>query len=221
MKHQIKLPVYVPRFGLAAIILALLSGPAFAADDKPAAAAAKPADPAAAPDMADMMKKMEEISAPGPKHKLLSSLAGEWEAEVKSWMGGPDGEASVSKGTCKRTLVLGGRFLQEEFHGEMGGMKFNGMGLMGYDKFNKKYVNTWVDDMGTGIFISEGSADATGKVVTHTGKMDEPFSGEKAKPVKMITRILSPDKNVFEMHDLGLGEKSKVMEITYTRKKAQ
>ena len=115
---------------------------------------------------------------------------------------------------------VGGRFLQEEFQGEMMGKKFNGLGLMGYDKFNKKYVNTWVDDMGTGIFVSEGLPDADGKVITHTGKMDEPMTGEKAKPVKMITRILSPDKNVFEMHDLSLGEKSKVMEITYTRKQA-
>lgn len=212
MRLQIKLPAYIQRFTFAAIISALLAGPAPAADDKPAAAGTPP-------DMAEMLKKMEEISGPGPEHKVLSALAGVWDVEVKSWMGGSDGPSSTSKGICKGKLILGGRFLQEEFEGEMMGMKFNGMGITGYDKFNKKYVSTWMDSMGTGILISDGSADADGKVLTLNGKMDEPFSGEKAKPVRMVTRILSHDKHIFEMHDVSLGEKSKVMEITYTRKK--
>lgn len=219
MKNKTGLPMPILRYSLAALILSLLICPSFGADEKAAAEKTKAADTGAPPDMGEMMKKMEELSAPGLEHKLLTSMAGEWDAEVKSWMGGPDGAATVSKGSCKRTLILGGRFLQEEFTGEMMGKRFHGMGLIGYDKFNKKYVNTWVDDMGTGIFVSEGTADATGKVLTHNGKMDEPMTGEKAKPVRMITRILSPDKNTFEMHDLSLGEKSRVMEITYTRKK--
>jgi hypothetical protein len=115
-------------------------------------------------------------------------------------------------------MILGGRFLQEEFQGEMMGKKFNGMGLTGYDKFNNKYVSFWIDDMGTGMFTTEGTADENGKVLTFTGKMDDPMTGEKGKSMKLITRIVSPDKHIFEMHDLSLGEKSKTMEITYTRK---
>ena len=220
MKHQVISHAVVPRLGLAAVMLSLLVCSSFAADEKAVAEKAEPAGAGAPPDMAEMMKKMEEISGPGPEHKVLTDLAGEWDVEVKSWMAGPDGPSTTSKGACKGKLILGGRFLQEEFEGEMMGMKFNGMGITGYDKFNKKYVNTWIDSMGTGILSSDGSADASGKVLTFNGKMDEPYSGEKAKPVRMVTRIVSHDKHVFEMHDLSLGEKSKVMEITYTRKKA-
>jgi predicted protein tyrosine phosphatase len=75
-----------------------------------------------------------------------------------------------------------------------------------------------MDDMGTGIFSSEGTSDASGKVFTLNGKMDDPMTGEKAKSMRLVTRIVNPDKRVFEMHDVALGDKSKVMEITYTRK---
>jgi hypothetical protein len=114
-------------------------------------------------------------------------------------------------------MILGGRFLKEEFTGDMMGKKFTGISLLGYDKFNQKFVNLWIDDMGTGMFTSEGTCDHANKVMTLHGKMDDPMTGEKGKPMKMVTRVISPDKQVFEMHDVGLGDKSKVMEITYVR----
>jgi hypothetical protein len=49
--------------------------------------------------------------------------------------------------------------------------------------------------------------------------MDEPATGEKDKPVKYFHRVLTPDKHVFEIHDVALGANSKVMEMSYTRKK--
>jgi hypothetical protein len=191
----------------------LLAGFAQADDQKEKAGAG-------APDMQEMMKKMEQFATPGPEHKILASMAGQWEAEARCFMAGPEAPLTVSKGTCKSTMILGGRFLQEEFQGEMMGKPFAGMGLFGYDKFNNKYVSLWIDDMGTGMFTSEGASDGNARVLTLTGKMDDPMTGEKAKPVRLVTRIVSPDKRVFEMHDLNLGDKSKVMEITYTRKGA-
>jgi len=215
MKYKFLLPTSLMGCGAVAIALGLLTSTLNAADDKPADAKAKDAG---TPDMAEMMKKMEELAAPGPEHQKLASLAGEWETEAQCYMAGPDAPPTVTKGTCKGKMILGGRFLQEEFEGDMMGKKFHGIGLMGYDKFNKKYINTWIDDMGTGIFASEGTCDASGKVLTLNGKMDDPMTGEKGKEMRLVTRIISPDKHTFEMHDVALGEKSKVMEITYVRK---
>jgi hypothetical protein len=207
------------RYGAVAVTLGLLTGQLYSSDDKPAG---KEKD-AAATDPAEMMKRMAELAAPGPEHKVLVSLAGDWDTEMRCHMtSGTDAtttsQPTVNKGTCKSRLILGGRFLEEEFEGEMMGQPFHGRGLMGYDKGKKKYVGVWVDDMGTSVFVTEGTADASGKVITQEGKMDDPMTGEKDKTMRLITRIVSPDKHTFEMHDVGLGEKSKVMEITYTRK---
>ncbi len=170
----------------------------------------------APPGAEEMMKKMAELAAPGPAHKALNSLAGDWTVEAKFWMGGP--EPTESKGTATKHWIMGGRFLQEDFKGEFMGQPFQGMGLTGYDKMKQKYVGLWIDSMGTAMANSEGSADADGKVITMSGTMDDPMSGEKNKPVKYLLRIVSQDKHVMEMHDLSLGDKSKMGEITYARK---
>lgn len=179
------------------------------AEDKPAAKAADPK-------MEEMMKKAEAAGAPGAAHKALAPLAGEWTAEVKSWMT-PGAPPMVSKGTAKATWVMDGRYLQEEFHGDFMGRPFHGMSLMGYDNMTKKYNSVWIDNMSTIMVKTEGEAGG-GKVLTLTGTYACPMTGEMQKPAKQILRIISDDKHVFEMHDPSKGENSKEMEITYTRK---
>jgi hypothetical protein len=167
--------------------------------------------------MAEMMKKVEAAGAPGEPHKTLEPLIGEWTAEVKSWMA-PGAPPVETKGTAKSEWAMNGRFVREEFHGEMMGKPFNGMSLTGYDNLKKRYNSLWVDDMSTAIFTSEGSSEGGAKVITFNSKMDCPITGEKDMPVKQVLRIISRDKHVFEMHDPRKGENSKTMEITYTRK---
>ena len=186
--------------------------PAFAQDKSNAAKEKQ----AGAPDMQEMMKKMAELAAPGSAHKALEPLVGEWNVESRFWMGGP--EPTVSKGTSSKRWILGGRFLQEDFKGEFMSMPFQGMGLTGYDKMKQKYVGMWIDSMGTAMSTSEGSANGDGKVITTSGTMDDPMSGEKNKPIKYVLRIAGLDKHVLEMHDPSLGDKSRIAEITYTRK---
>jgi hypothetical protein len=201
---------------IAAILFALSA----MADEKAASDKERPAQTqgGAGPDMEEMMKKWEANATPGANHKILEPLVGEWTVEARYWMGGQGGPPSESKGTSKVQWILGGRYLKEEFSGEMMQRPFQGMGITAYDNFRKKYLSTWIDSAGTGIFTSEGTADETGKVLTFLGKMDEPATGQKDKPTKYIVRIISPDKHTFEMHDLSLGDKSKVFEMTYTRK---
>ncbi len=167
----------------------------------------------------EMMKKWMEVSTPGDNHKKMDDLVGTWETTVSMWMGA-DQPPQVTKGVAEMKWVLGGRFIQEDMKGEMMGMPYSGMGLLGYDNFNKKYTFVWADNSSTQMSTSEGTFDPTGKVITYFGKMDEPMTGEHDKTVKYVTRIVSKDKNIFEIHDLSLPEpNTKVMEIVYTRKK--
>src|SRR5678815_2151756 len=129
--------------------------------------------PAVDPQMAEMMKKAEEASTPGAEHKKLEPFVGEWNAEVKMWMA-PDAPPTVSKGTAKSAWILNGRFVQEDFTGEMMGKPFKGMSLTGYDNVRQKYRSVWVDDMSTTIVTSEGDADPAGKVFLSLIHISEP-----------------------------------------------
>jgi len=102
----------------------------------------------------------------------------------------------------------------------MMGMPMTGMGVTGYDNFDKKYVSFWIDNLSTAMYLSEGSIDPAGKVLSLYGKMDEPMTGEHDKNVKYVSRVVDPDKFVFEIHDLAIPEpNTKVVEVVYTRKK--
>ncbi len=49
--------------------------------------------------------------------------------------------------------------------------------------------------------------------------MDEPMTGEVAKPFRMVYRITGDNTFVFEIHDSALGEgNTLVVEVSYTRK---
>ncbi len=167
----------------------------------------------------EMMKKWAAVSTPGEAHKKLDDLAGNWDVESKVWNGGPDKPPTITKATSTFTWVLGGRFLRQEMKGEMMGMPLEGVGYTGYDNYNKKYIEFWIDNSSTAMFTMSGFVDQTGKVFTFYGSMDEWMTGENGKPVKYVTRILNKDKNIFEIHDLTItGANTKIVEMTYTRK---
>jgi hypothetical protein len=172
------------------------------------------------PSQEEMMKRWQAYMTPGEAHKKLETMAGTWDAEIKVWMNGPDGEPAISKGTAEQKMSLGGRYLQQTVASEMMGQPFTGTGYTGYDNFKEKYLGFWIDDMGTGMTTMEGSIDKAGKTLTMWGVMDEPTTGERNKKVKYVTHLIDTDKHVFEIFDVSTyGDKKPTMQITYTRKK--
>ncbi|MEO5803191.1 MAG: DUF1579 domain-containing protein [Verrucomicrobiota bacterium] len=163
----------------------------------------------------EFRKKVEAAGAPGPAHKALEPLVGNWNAEVKCWMD-PDGPPNVSQGTAKTSWTLNGRFLEEQFNGEMMGKPFTGRSLLGYDNTKQTFQSVWVSDMQTSIFTSEGKGENGNKVITLEGKASCAATGRNDVPMKTVFRVISPDKHIFEMFDGSKGLRT--MEITYTRK---
>ena len=167
--------------------------------------------------MDEMMKKMAAAAEPGENHRYLKVLEGTWATTTKFVMD-PSAPPQESKGTCKRKWILGGRFLTEEFEGEAMGQTFNGYGITGFDAVSKKYSNVWCDTMGTGMMLSSGTCDASGKTFKYIGEYNDPMTGQ-AKKVHTALRVLSESKHVFEMFDAGPdGKEFKSLEVTYVRK---
>jgi hypothetical protein len=167
-------------------------------------------------DMQAMMEVYTKLATPGAPHKMLAGMEGSWNARTKFWTE-PNKPPTESTGTCEQKMILGGRFLQQEFAGDMMGSPFTGIGVIGYDNHTKRYISTWVDSMGTAILVFEGTASADGKTITQESRYDDPIKG----PLKWrsVTRIVDENTHVFEMYEAGKsGKEEKMMEITYTRK---
>jgi hypothetical protein len=175
-----------------------------------------PKEPQMTPEQKAEMETYMKAATPGPQHQFLASTVGNYDLKVKSWPA-PGAPPMEETGTAMRKMTLGGRVLVEEVNGTMMGKPFAGQGTTGFDNVSGKYWGTWMDSMGTGVMITEGTCDAQ-KSCTFHGSWNDPV---KKGPVKsrMTTRWTSPTVEVFEMYGPDkTGKEMKMMEITYTKK---
>ena len=168
----------------------------------------------------DVSKKLEiyrNLGTPGKPHALLAGMAGEWQARTRTFM--ETGEPPVeSTGSCERKMILDGRYLQEDFHGNMMGVPFTGISLTGFDNHTSKFVSTWVDSLSTAIFYFTGRSDSQGRTITQECRYDDPIKGPMT--MRSVTRIVDEDTHEFEMYGIDRsGKEEKMMAITYTRNK--
>lgn len=167
-------------------------------------------------DPQQMMEMWKQLAQPGEPHKLFAGLAGSWTTVTKEWME-PGKPPTESTGTAEMKMLLDGRFLYQEYNGQMMGQPFSGIGIDSYDNMTKKYVTAWMDSMGTGIFLMEGTASPDGKTITLKGQHPEPGGGQMKH--RAVWKLVDPNTQTFEMYGTHHGDKeTKVLEITYTRK---
>ena len=178
-------------------------------------AMAKDKKPEKQMDMQAMMETYKKLATPGDPHKQLASLAGSWTTKTKEWME-PGKPPMESAGTAELKMLLDGRFLQQEYGGDMMGQPYSGIGVTAYDNLRKRYVSTWMDTMGTGIFVMEGTASADGKTITLKGQHAEPGGGLMTH--RAIWKIVDNNNQTFDMYGTHKhGKEMKMMEITYTK----
>ena len=191
---------------LVVLCVVLMNSVALAKDKK----SDKPMDQQA------MMEVWKQLAMPGEPHKLFAGLAGSWTTTTKEWME-PGKPPTESTGTAEMKMLLDGRFLYQEFTGNMMGQPFSGIGIDAYDNMTKKYVTAWVDTMGTGIFMMEGTASADGKTITLRGSHPEPGGGKMTH--RAVWKIVDNNTQTFDMYGAHHGGKEmKVLEIAYARK---
>jgi len=187
--------------------------------------AAQPATATGQPDPQEMMKQMMEMSKMNENHKLLADMNGSWNYSIKMWMSpDPNAKPQESKGTATRKSAMGGRYAMMDVtgtmqmpgpDGKMKNMQFKGMGVDGYDNVKKKFVSSWIDNMGTGIQFSEGTYDPASKTFTFASEM-EMMPGMKT-PVRETLKVTDKDHMQMEWYETHGGQEKKTMEIAYTR----
>jgi hypothetical protein len=169
-------------------------------------------------DMQKIMEIYKKVGTPGEPHKMLAKLEGSWTTRTRGWME-PDKPPVVSTGTCEQKLVLDGHYLQQVYTGDMMGVPFTGINLLGYNNHTGKYVSVWLDSMSTAIYYFEGTASADGRTITQKCSYDDPVRGPSVW--RSVTRIRDKNTLEFEMFIAPKGDKEeKMMEMTVARKEA-
>ena len=162
----------------------------------------------------EMLDRYNAAAEPGAKHELLNPLVGTFAATAVYT--GPQG-ALTSQGTSTNTMILGGRFLKQDYVGRLDDREFHGMTLVGYDNVTGGYQSTMCDEASTALFYMEGSADADGRTFTFSGQAGDPISGE-VKAYRHVLKVESDKKHTLEMYEPDKNSQlQKTVVITYER----
>ncbi len=162
-----------------------------------------------------MMERWQTYASPSDNQQVLNPLVGTWGQVVKWWMT-PDSQPETSQGTSETQWVMGGRFLLHKAKGMSMGQPFEGMGLTGFDNGRQIYQTIWLDNMGTGIMIGEGTYDPGKKTLTDQGNFTDPMVGQRT--YRGIVTFLDDDHYSYEMYGADEnGKEFRMMEIMYTR----
>jgi hypothetical protein len=161
------------------------------------------------------MQKWMAAMTPGSQHQQLAQGVGTWNMKTTMWMA-PDTPPMTSTGTSVNTMILGGRFLQSNVASSMMGMPFEGISIAGYDNASQKYVNTWIDNMGTGVMYTTGTMGSDGKL-TMTGTITDPMTGLPCN-IREVMIFNADGSMTMEMYGPDkAGNEFKMMVVEYTK----
>lgn len=161
-------------------------------------------------------KVWQQANQMNENHITLNlDLAGEWATTTKFWAT-PGAPEQTSTGKSTFMPVLGGRFVQQEFTGQIMGDTFKGFAWFGFNNGTQKFENVWIDSESTGLLVTTGTRGQDG-TITFTGNFADPVTGQKKATRSTMTWT---DKNtvVFSMFDTSSdGQEFKNLEVTYVR----
>ncbi|WP_143883050.1 DUF1579 domain-containing protein [Chryseobacterium binzhouense] len=170
-------------------------------------------------DSATATKAWMDYATPGEIHKMLAKSDGNWTGETTMWME-DGGQPITSKSEATNKMMFDGRYQMSSHKGNMMGMPFEGMSILAYDNSKKKFVSTWIDNMGTGIMNMEGDWNPSTKSIEFKGKMTDPSRSGKDCNVREVFTFVDDNTQKMEMYgpDSKTGKEFKTMEIKFTKK---
>ena len=167
------------------------------------------------------MEDLTRFGAPSEQHRILSSLIGNWDYDLKYWQK-KDAEPQISSGSASNEMVMGGRFLSSKANASLniGGqaIPYEAWHLLGYDTIKKSYTSILIDTMHTGITTSVGQYNEKLKRLEEKGTFTHPLL-DKERTYRSELTLEGSDayKQTIFIFD-NVGKEYKVVELSFRRK---
>jgi hypothetical protein len=150
-------------------------------------------------------------------HKHMAKSAGEWISLSKMWQA-PNTEPTEWEGTNTSEMILGNRYMKSVLKGEIMGMAFEGLEIVGFDNDKNEFTSVWYDNLGTGTTFAKGTFDEKTNSITLKGMMYDPIS-KKEYAFRQVIKMISPDHHIREMYSSAFGDEFLNMVVDMKRKK--
>lgn len=184
-----------------------------------------PDDPISTPDgFLAALDKWKRVRAPGTEHELLRELEGEWSVAIR-FHGGE--EPFETRGTASKRLSHGGRFLVEELTGQVhapdkaGVMRpepYTATRILGYDRYKRAWVGTFVENQNTHLLAFAGVArpGTEGRELVLFGLGDEPMLELHDTTLQHVLRVSGADRHVWEVSAMAAAGR-RIFDFVYAR----
>lgn len=154
------------------------------------------------PDLDQQISNQEASSRPGPMHKKLDVLVGEWQTSVARIT--PDkAELPGGQGITRITRLFEGRYLRWDVVMQIGGRTQETTGWMGYDRNASEYQLCMITSFSSGMGIYHGQGDIAKEGIVFVFDQIDTQSGAHLRSRNRL-RVLDPDHFVIEDVDEDL-----------------
>ena len=151
------------------------------------------------------------------EHRLLAELEGKWEVECRYYL---DPAMPPMQAGGEETVELLGEFWSVgKFETQMMGIPFSGMTVLGYEPGHTRWVCTRVNSISPYMYVSTGSLDETGKILTLKGRGPHPQT-ESMVDFRTTDEWVGDDERRSEMFvELPDGGEQKMFTYAFRRKR--
>lgn len=159
-----------------------------------------------------------EYMTPSATHQILGKYAGDFVLEITMWMSADQEPVKVTVNSTHK-MILGDRFLEMAQTGDMMGMEYQALTIIGFNTSSKTYALTTMTNMGTGILSLLGNGSTDAHIADLTGQMINPVN---KKPMNIRQKISFTDSDSLLIENFDQdenGKERKSMQYKFTRKK--
>jgi hypothetical protein len=197
-------------------ILLTLATPACVSGPTEHRPAPLPSPPTAALPIEKQIAELERASQPGPNHKELLVLRGDWAVRLVD-VPFEGGETELAQGTATIRSEFGGRFLRWDATMQFGNSLHATTGFLGFDLASHEYQSLMINDMGTGMSVATGTGNLEHGGIRFTLELVDRDSGGRAR---MSSVLRMSDADHFAQDLLGVdaqGKERALRRYLYTR----
>lgn len=201
-----------PRRARLLALASLAAGCVSHPDPRVRSQAPAPPPPSAAT-IEQRVAELERASEPGPEHRALDPLVGEWRTTLSAVA--PDGsERELAHGFARVRWVLDGRYLAWDASLEVGGVARETSGFLGYDLRARTHVYFTVTSLSTGMTVARGTGDIARGGIRFELEQADPQTGVV---VRMTSLLRLEPGGGFALDQLGTGEDGRERVVQRTR----
>ena len=162
-------------------------------------------------------KAWKDYGQAGPNHKMLDTLAGSWEEEIKFYKDAVDTPTTI-KMNAAVAPIFNGLYQQTLHRGKIDGLPYEARAIIGFNKAKNQFEYSWLDNFSSGMMYLTGDLDSVTNTINLAGTMADPVTGKEIG-IRQTIELVNNKKQHIKLYDTRNKMERLSMEIIMQKNK--